>query len=105
MNKILQNSDIGETGVIFPISLEETRGEGEEHQRQKSSTEATTNTVYTILEQPRSHHQSSRYSCYYCYNFETNIKQDYESHVVLKHPGKLCYLLLLKEYHKEIFIG
>jgi hypothetical protein len=32
------------------------------------------------------------YSCYYCDNFETNIKQDYERHVVLKHPGgKLCY--------------
>jgi hypothetical protein len=31
-----------------------------------------------------------RYSCYYC-NAETNNKNEYESRVVLKHPGKLCY--------------
>jgi hypothetical protein len=31
------------------------------------------------------------YYCYYCDNFETSIKQDYESHVILRHPGKLCY--------------
>jgi integrase-like protein len=94
-----QNSDIGEngeTGDIFPISSEETRGaEGEEehhHQQHKSSTQSATNAIYTILQQePISHQHNPLYSCYYCDNFETNTKQDYDGHVVLRHPGKLCY--------------
>jgi replicative DNA helicase Mcm len=31
------------------------------------------------------------YSCYYCDNFKTTTKRDYERHVVNIHPGKLCY--------------
>jgi hypothetical protein len=31
------------------------------------------------------------YSCYYCNSFKTNSKGDYESHVVLTHPGKVSY--------------
>jgi hypothetical protein len=31
------------------------------------------------------------YSCRYCDNFETDIEEDYQRHVLLKHPGKLCY--------------
>ncbi len=30
------------------------------------------------------------YSCYYC-DYETNNKNEYESHIVLKHLGKLSY--------------
>jgi hypothetical protein len=73
--------------------LEESRGE--EKQQQKSTREATTNTGYAILqeqEQAIGHQHNLLYSCYYCGNFETNTKQDYGSHVVLRHPGgKLCY--------------
>jgi hypothetical protein len=55
--------------------------------------EPNTNTVYTTLQQQQTgNHNNSLYSCYYCDNFETNNKRDYESHVVLRHPrGKLCY--------------
>ena len=31
------------------------------------------------------------YSCRYCNTFETDIKQDYERHIINIHPGKLCY--------------
>jgi hypothetical protein len=31
------------------------------------------------------------YSCYYCNSFQTNSKEDYEHHVVTKHPNKLAY--------------
>jgi hypothetical protein len=74
--------------------MEESRGaEGGEHHGQKSTAEVTTNTVYTILQQqPPNPYRNSLYSCYYYDNFETNIKQDYESHVVNTHAGgKLCY--------------
>jgi hypothetical protein len=35
--------------------------------------------------------QQSRFECYYCKVFHTNIKEDYERHVISDHPGKLCY--------------
>ena len=83
--------DTGHTGGIFPISSEETREtEGEEHYRQKSGIETTANSVYTILQQeqqqPIGHQHNLLYSCYHCDNFETNTKQDYESHVIFRHP-------------------
>jgi proteasome lid subunit RPN8/RPN11 len=31
------------------------------------------------------------FECYYCNHYKTNVKQDYERHVVLKHSGKPCY--------------
>jgi hypothetical protein len=37
-------------------------------------------------------HKSNNFlfSCYYC-DYHTNVECDYESHVVMKHPGKLAY--------------
>jgi hypothetical protein len=91
-----QNTEIGDTGHtggIIPIPPEESRGE-EKRQQKSSIQSATTNTVYTILQeqhQPSNPFHNLLYSCYYCDNFETNTKQDYQQHVLLKHPGKLCY--------------
>ena len=31
------------------------------------------------------------YSCYYC-DYRTNNKDDYEQHVIIKHPGRPAYL-------------
>jgi hypothetical protein len=35
--------------------------------------------------------QQFKFDCYYCDIFQTNIKEEYESHVVLRHPGRPCY--------------
>ena len=37
-------------------------------------------------------HKSNNFlfPCYYC-DYESNVEYDYESHVVMKHPGKLAY--------------
>lgn len=73
-----QNStieDTGDTGDIFPNSLEE---------RKLSIQSATTS--QKVLQD-----HSLLYSCYYCDNFETNIEADYQRHVVKTHPHKLCY--------------
>ena len=34
---------------------------------------------------------SFMYSCYYCKGCQTNQKDEYEHHVVMKHPGKVAY--------------
>jgi hypothetical protein len=31
------------------------------------------------------------YSCYYCQDFQTNVKHDYEHHVIAVHPRKPAY--------------
>jgi hypothetical protein len=31
------------------------------------------------------------FSCYYCSNFQTNVKRDYEHHVIFVHPNKPSY--------------
>ena len=31
------------------------------------------------------------FSCYYCSNFQTNVKGDYEHHVISVHPKKPSY--------------
>lgn len=31
------------------------------------------------------------YSCYYCQDFQTTIKRDYEHHVIIVHPRKPAY--------------
>ena len=31
------------------------------------------------------------FSCYYCSNFQTNVKGDYEHHVIIVHPKKPAY--------------
>jgi proteasome lid subunit RPN8/RPN11 len=34
---------------------------------------------------------TSIYDCYYCTSFKTDIKKDYEKHVVFTHPERPCY--------------
>jgi hypothetical protein len=41
-------------------------------------------------EQGTSNNDLENYSCYYC-DFRTNNKDDYEQHVIIKHPGRLAY--------------
>ncbi len=38
-------------------------------------------------------HKSNNFlfSCYYCEGYETNEQDDYERHVVIKHPKKVAY--------------
>ena len=31
------------------------------------------------------------FDCYYCSNFQTNVKGDYEHHVIFVHPNKPAY--------------
>jgi proteasome lid subunit RPN8/RPN11 len=35
--------------------------------------------------------ETSIYDCYYCTSFKTDIKKDYEKHVVFTHPERPCY--------------
>jgi hypothetical protein len=45
-----------------------------------------------VLQQQQEQQQEQfRFECYYCDTFQTDIKKDYESHVLLRHPGKPCY--------------
>ena len=31
------------------------------------------------------------FDCYYCDGCKTNTKDEYERHIITRHPGKLCY--------------
>jgi hypothetical protein len=42
-------------------------------------------------QQQEQEQQQFRFECYHCNMFRTDIKEDYESHVVLKHPERPCY--------------
>ena len=96
-----QKVDVGGIEILeafFQYPRKKLEREGQDHQGQKSRTEATaTKSVYTILqqEQPSNHH-NLLYSCYYCDNFETNLESEYKRHVILKHPGG-SYAILLKQ--------
>jgi hypothetical protein len=35
--------------------------------------------------------KSISFDCYYCDNYKTNSRDEYERHVILKHPTKPCY--------------
>jgi hypothetical protein len=41
------------------------------------------------------------YSCYYCYNCQTNGESDYERHLILKHPDRPTYPTKSKKYRIE----
>jgi hypothetical protein len=41
----------------------------------------------TVIQQQR----QLKFDYYYCNIFQTNNKEEYESHIVLRHPGRPCY--------------
>ena len=71
-----QKSDIGDTGGTGGILLSSRDG---------CTTLSEKNT--TVIQQQR----QLKFDCYYCNIFQTNNKEEYESHVVLRHPGRPCY--------------
>jgi hypothetical protein len=81
--------DTGGTGGILPTSIEgytKLVGNGPD-------TYATTMMITTPQQQRQEEQQQRQcsFECYYCDTFQTDIKKDYESHVLLRHPGKPCY--------------
>ena len=83
-----QKSDIGDTGHtgdILPTSIERyTKSVG-------NDTDTPTMIVPQHQQQQQQQQQFRLFECYYCNTFRTYIKKDYESHVLLRHPGKPCY--------------
>jgi hypothetical protein len=76
--------DTGHTGGILPTSIE----------GYANLVGNDTDTATMIVRQQQQEEQQQkqfRFECYYCDTFQTDIKKDYESHVLLKHPGKPCY--------------
>jgi hypothetical protein len=81
--------DTGHTGGILPTSIEgytKLVGNGPD----------TNATMMIIPQQQRQEEEEQqqrryRFECYYCDTFQTDIKNNYESHVLLRHPGKPCY--------------
>ena len=69
-----QKSEIGGTGGTGDILLTSRDG---------CTTLVEKNT--TVIQ------QQFKFECYYCNIFQTNNKEEYESHVVLRHPGRPCY--------------
>ena len=61
--------------------------------------EATQATHPTLIQQQQPQQEAvvvveqnnHAFSCYYCSNFQTNVKGDYEHHVIIVHPKKPAY--------------
>jgi hypothetical protein len=77
-----QKSAIGDTGHTGGILLNPMGG-------YTKLAENNINTATIVRQQQQQ--QQFRFECYYCDIFKTDIKEDYERHVVLKHPGKPYY--------------
>jgi hypothetical protein len=61
----------------------------QELNKNMQSMQPSPETSETLFDESKSN--NFLYSCYYCTSCETNDKGHYESHVVLKHPGRLAY--------------
>jgi hypothetical protein len=77
--------DTGDTGDILPTSMEGyTKLVG-------NSIDTATMIIPQQQQEQEQQQKQFRFECYYCNTFRTDIRKDYESHVLLRHPGKPCY--------------